>query len=88
MTPIKFITSSKNSENDMVKAYFVGLVIGIIIGFIETFAFCYKVNKQNINDLKLQAIKSGHAEYVVDEFGLTTFQFKDYTDKKEDLQHE
>ena len=84
MTPIKFI----NSDNDIVKAYFVGLVIGIIIGFIETFTFCYKVNNQNINDFKSQAIKSGHAEYTVDEFGLTTFQFKDYTDKKEDLQHE
>ena len=68
---------SKNDDDDIVKAYFVGLILGLIIGMTMTFAFWANVHKQNIKDLKAQAIKSGHAEYTVDEFGSITFKFKE-----------
>lgn len=69
-------------------AFELGLGLGFILGgcfaiLISSFIFTIPYK-----ELKIEAVKTGHAEYAVDEYGHTTFNFKDHTDKKEDLKHE
>ncbi len=59
--------------------------IGFFIGFILTLTICCFVWRAHDSELKKEAVSKNCAEWVVDEYGHTTFKFKDYTDKKEGL---
>ena len=58
---------------------------GILIGAILTFGFIGLAWHIHNSEFKREAVSKNCAEYIVDEYGRTTFQFKDYTDKKEGL---
>lgn len=57
-------------------------LIGFISGIILTFTFFSLSWHYNDLDFKREAIVKNCAEWVVDEYGRTTFNFKDHTDKK------
>lgn len=62
-----------------------GFSIGFILGGCLGILISYFILTIPYRQLKIEAVKTGHAEYVVDEYGHTTFKFKDHTDKKEGL---
>ena len=51
----------------------VGFIVAIVLGFVACISLAEAKNKS----LRAEAIRTGHAEYVVDERGKTTFKFKD-----------
>lgn len=59
----------------------LGFLTGAILGSVVFISLAGIKNES----LRVEAIKTGHAEYVVDEYGNTTFKFKDCADKKEGL---
>ena len=56
--------------------------IGLVIGFILNFTILGLVWRIYDSEFKREAVAKNCAEYAVDEYGRTTFKFKDYTDKK------
>lgn len=63
-------------------------LLGFIFGVGLTCVFFSVFWRASDLDFKREAIVKNCAEWVVDEYGHTTFNFKDHTDKKEDLKHE
>lgn len=51
----------------------LGFIVGIILGSVIFISLAGIKNES----LRVEAIRTGHAEYVVDEYGKTTFKFKD-----------
>lgn len=62
----------------------LGLIIGVLLT-IGTIGIAWRIEK---SEFQREAVSKNCAEWVVDEYGHTTFNFKDHTDKKEDLKHE
>lgn len=66
-------------EDDMDLSIFFG---GLLIGIILTLTLSSIVFSFLDLELKREAVTKNCAEWVVNEYGRTTFKFKDYTDKK------
>lgn len=58
--------------------FFGGLFIGILLTFSVSSIVWSCLNLE----LKREAVAKNCAEWVVSEYGRTTFKFKDYADKK------
>lgn len=72
-------------SKDEDKMFGLGAILGFLTGAIlGSVVFIILAGIKN-ESLRVEAIKTGHAEYVVDEYGRTTFKFKDCADKKEGL---
>jgi len=66
-------------EDDMDLSIFFG---GLLIGIILTLTLSSLVWSFFDLELKREAVVKNCAEWVVNEYGRTTFKFKDYADKK------
>ena len=64
----------RNNEDEMfIVGGCIGFLAGAALGFMIAFILAGAKNEY----LRVEAIKTGHAEYVVNEYGRTTFKFKD-----------
>ena len=50
----------------------IGFLAGLLLG---TLAFS-EINQENLKTLKIEAVKHGAAEWIVDDAGQTAFQWK------------
>lgn len=57
---------------DDVMAFIVGIVIGLVFGFLPT----QMVSEYKVSTLRSEAVKAGHAEWVVDSYGHNEFKWK------------
>lgn len=65
-------------ETDMQGSTILEIIIGVILT-IGTIGIAWRTEK---SEFQREAVSKNCAEYVVDEYGGTTFQFKDHTDRK------
>jgi hypothetical protein len=56
---------------------FGSMLVAFIVGFVMSIWLLVTPFQQKTKDLRKQAIERGHAEYVVDSDGKTTWQWKD-----------
>lgn len=55
---------------------FVTFAIGFLAGLLLGALAFGEVNQENLNAFKIEAVKHGAAEWIVDDAGNTTFQWK------------
>lgn len=79
------ISGEIEMRNDKDEMLVLGAIFGFLAGAILASATFFIVTGIKNESLRVEAIKTGHAEYVVNEYGKTTFKFKDCADKKEGL---
>lgn len=62
----------------MIFGKFNALMLGIVIGGIMNIVITTIIQGENtVGNLRKQAVERGHAEYVVDSDGKTTWQWKE-----------
>lgn len=69
---------TQDEDNIIYGIFFVGLLLGILLTCFISSGVWTGLNLE----LKREAVAKNCAEWVVDEYGKTTFKFKDHTDKK------
>ena len=74
---LKIFGESKMSKADEGEVFGFALFLGFALGSVLGFITGCSVAGAKTESLRVEAIRTGHAEYSVDEYGQTTFKFKD-----------